>query len=82
MNTRTQGKKPFIERDRMSTGLTGHCAYVWCKWLANEADMSGDYIAYDKWKHLEEMLTPKKGIPMPSSVHIVELEKEIEKWNK
>ena len=81
MNTRTQGRKPFIERDRMSTGLTGECAYVWCVWLANEADINGDYIAYDRWKHLADALKPKQGTPVPSSVHIADLEEEINKFS-
>lgn len=42
--------------------------------------MRDDYVAFDKWKAMSEQLAPGVARPVPSSVHIVDLEKEIEKW--
>jgi len=42
--------------------------------------MRDDVFAYDKWKSMAEQIAPRNGMPVPSSVHIAELEQEIEKW--
>lgn len=73
-------KIPYVERCSISSGLKGECAYLWCLFLANEADMREDVFAYDKWKSMAEQIAPRNGMPVPSSVHIAELEQEIEKW--
>jgi len=73
-------KIPYVERCSISSGLKGECAYLWCLFLANEADMRDDVFTYDKWKGMAEQLAPGNCKPVPSSVHIVDLEKEIEKW--
>lgn len=73
-------KTPYVERCTISGGLKGECAYLWCLFLANEADMRDDVVAFDKWKAMSEQLAPGIGKPVPSSVHIVDLEQEIEKW--
>ena len=75
-------KVPYIERSPMSGGLTGECAYVWAVFLAREADMADDYVAYDKYKTIADQLTPKQGIPMPSSVHYPGLEEAIERYSR
>ena len=74
-------KRPHVERCPSTGGITGQCAYEWALFLAQEADMNDDVFAYDRWKHLQEQLTPMPGVPIASSVHIRDLEKEIEKWN-
>ena len=73
-------KIPYVERCKVSTGLKGECAYLWTLFLANEADMRDDYVAYDKWKAMSETLQPKPGRAVPSSVHIQDLENEIRKY--
>jgi len=74
-------KVPYIERAYGDTGLTGECAYLWAMFLANEADMEDDYIAYDKFKAMAEQLAPQDGKPIPASVHYPALEEAIEKYN-
>ena len=73
-------KIPYVERDSMSGGIKGECAYLWCAFLANEADMNDDIVELDKWKYLLERLKPEVYRPMVSSVHIAELEDVIERW--
>ena len=73
-------KVPYFERDYVGGGLKGECAYLWALFLANEADMEDDYVAYDKFKTIVDQLAPKKGVPMPSSVHYSDLEDAIEKY--
>jgi hypothetical protein len=74
-------KLPYVERPAGYTiGLTGECAYLWALFLANEADMSDDVVAYDKWKALAEQLTPAPGKPVPSIVHCSDLETELETY--
>lgn len=70
-------KLPFIERDSVGTGLTGECAYLWAVFLANEADMADDQIAYSKWQAIVETLQPKDGKAIPASVHYPDLEDAI-----
>lgn len=71
-------KVPYIERPfGWDTGLTGECAYLWALFLANEADMSDDYINYDKFKAIAEQLAPKEGKAIPTAVHITTLEEAI-----
>jgi len=74
-------KLPYIERAYGGVGLTGECAYLWACFLANEADMSDDYIKYDKFKSMAEQLEPKKGKPVPATVHYPALEDEIKKYS-
>lgn len=73
-------KVPYIERAYGGSGLTGECAYLWALFLANEADMEDDYIAYDKFKAIAEQLTPKEGKAIPASVHYPALEDAIAKY--
>jgi hypothetical protein len=73
-------KVPYIERAYGSSGLTGQCAYLWALFLANEADMEDDYIAYDKFKAIAEQLTPKEGMAIPACVHYPALEEAMEKY--
>jgi len=73
-------KVPFIERPYLGTGLTGECAYLWALFLANEADMEDDYVAYDKFKAMAEQLTPQDGKPIPACVHYPALEEAIAKY--
>ena len=73
-------KVPYIERSYEGVGLTGECAYLWACFLANEADMVDDYIAFDKWKTIMEQLQPKDGKAIPSSVHYHALEEAISKY--
>jgi len=73
-------KIPYIEHS-LSGGLKGECAYLWCLFLANEADMRDDVLAYDKWKAMAETLAPKPGVPVPESVHYPALEDEIGKYH-
>ena len=73
-------KVPYIERAYGDTGLTGECAYLWAMFLANEADMEDDYIAYDKFKSMAEQLAPQDGKPIPASVHFPALEEAIAKY--
>lgn len=74
-------KVPYIERPfDWDTGLTGECAYLWALFLANEADMSDDYISYDKFKAIAEQLAPKEGRAIPTAVHIQKLEEAIENY--
>lgn len=75
------GKIPYIEKAYGGMGLTGECAYLWACFLANEADMSNDVIAYDKWTAIAESLRPQKGKAIPASVHYPALEEEISKYN-
>tara|TARA_E500000318_G_scaffold83198_1_gene78772 strand:- start:378 stop:620 length:243 start_codon:yes stop_codon:yes gene_type:complete len=75
------GKAPLIVRPYDSDiGLTGESAYQWTLFLANEADLCGDYIAYDKWKSMAEGLAPKEGKAVPAAVHYPALENAIEKY--
>lgn len=73
-------KIPYVDRDSMNGSLRGECAYVWAVFLANEADMADDVVAYDKWKTIADQLRPLAQRPMVSSVHYVELENAIEEW--
>ena len=73
-------KLPHVDRCPVTQGLKGECAYLWAVFLAHEADMRDDYIEYDRYKMIAEQLTPKPGIPMPSSVHYAQLEDAIEEW--
>lgn len=75
-------KIPYVERDYIGGGLKGECAYVWALFLAEEADMSDDYAAYDTWRTIADQLKPRKGVPIPASVHYSELEDAIEEWTK
>ena len=75
-------KIPPVIRSPMSGGLTGECAYLWAVFLANEADMRDDYIEYDTYKTIADQLTPKQGMPMPSSVHYPGLEEAIERYSR
>ena len=75
-------KLPYIERCSMSSGLTGECAYVWACFIANEADMDGDYVTYDEFKTIADQLAPKPGKPTPSSVHYQALEDKIQEYMK
>jgi len=76
------GKVPYVERDYIGGGLKGECAYLWALFLANEADMSGDVVKYDRYKTIADDLAPKPGKPTPSSVHYVALEEAIEKYDR
>jgi len=73
-------KIPYVERDYIGGGLKGDCAYVWAVFLAEEADMSGDYTAYDTWRTIADQLKPRQGVPIPASVHYSELEDAIAEW--
>ena len=73
-------KIPYVERDYVGGGLKGECAYLWALFLANEADMADDYVAYDKYMTIVDQLRPKQGVPMPSSVHYSDLEDAIQKY--
>jgi len=75
-------KIPHVERDYIGGGLRGECAYLWALFLADEADMSGDAVAYDTWKTIADQLRPQANKPIPSSVYYNELEDEIKKWSK
>jgi hypothetical protein len=75
-------KVPYVERDYVGGGLKGECAYLWALFLANEADMSGDVVAYDRYKALVDELAPKPGKAVPSSVHFAALEEAIEKYDR
>ena len=79
---RVQGRVPYVERCGMSGGLTGECAYVWAVFIANEADMEGDFVTYDRFKTIADQLRPKQGVPMASSVHYNDLEEVIERYTK
>ena len=72
-------KIPYVERS-LNSGLKGECAYLWCLFLANEADMKDDVAAFDKWKAMADTLAPKPGTPVPDSVHYPELEDAIGKY--
>ena len=74
-------KVPYIERAYGGFGLTGECAYLWALFLANEADMDGDPVKYDKFKAIAETLAPKEGVAVPASVHYPYLEEEISKYD-
>jgi len=75
------GKAPLIVRPYDSdVGLTGESAYQWTLFLANEADLRDDYIAYDKWKSMAEGLAPKEGKPVPAAVHYPALEDAINQY--
>jgi orotate phosphoribosyltransferase len=71
-------KKPFIERCPIAGGLTGESAYQWAVFLAEEADMDGDIILFDRFTRIAEQLKPQAGVPSPSSVHYKDLEKALE----
>lgn len=73
-------KVPYVERGYDDSGLTGECAYLWALFLANEADMEDDYIAYDKWKSTAEQLAPADGKPIPAVVHYADLEDAIARY--
>ena len=73
-------KVPYVERCPMSGGLKGECAYLWALFIANEADMDGDYVTHDRFKTIADQLAPKKGVPIPSSVHYSDLENVIAKY--
>jgi len=74
-------KLPPVQRPYLSdTGLTGESAYLWAVFLANEADMADDYIAYDKWKAAAETLAPAKGKATPAAVHYPILEEAIKTY--
>lgn len=75
-------KIPYIERCKISGGLKGECAYLWALFLANEADMRDDVIAFDRFKAIAEQLAPKPGRAIPSSVHYVDLENAIGEYNE
>ena len=75
-------KIPYVERDVMSGGLKGECAYLWALFLTNEADMKDDHAAYDKWMTMVEQLRPAPGKPIPSSVHFAELEDAIASYGR
>lgn len=76
------GKIPYVEYTYGGMGLTGECAYLWACFLANEADMDNDVIAYDKWTALAETLRPQQGKAMPASLHCSYLEDEIKKYTQ
>jgi len=73
-------KIPYVERDYVGCGLKGECAYLWALFLANEADMADDYVAYDTWKTIVNQLKPMTGKPIPASVYYADLEDAIEKY--
>ena len=75
-------KIPYIERDYIGGGLKGECAYVWALFLADEADMSGDVVAYDTWRTIADQLKPRAGVPTPSSVYYSDLEDAITEWSR
>ena len=75
-------KVPYVERPYgYETGLTGECAYLWALFLANEADMEDDQVAYDKWKTVVDQLAPKQGKPVPAAVHYAALEDAIKQYS-
>lgn len=71
---------PVIRPPGYELGLTGESAYHWAVFLANEADMNEDYIAYDKWKATAESIKPTNRHPLAHTVYYGDLEAEIEKW--
>lgn len=73
-------KKPYIERPYGNFGLTGECAYLWALFLANEADMDGDYPNFDKFTAIAETLKPQAGKAIPAAVHYAALEEAIERY--
>jgi len=75
-------KIPYVERDYVGGGLTGDCAYLWALFLADEADMEGDGVAYDTWRTLADQLKPTRGKPIPASVYYSELEDAITEWTR
>ena len=74
------GKIPYVERCYIGGGLKGECAYLWALFLANEADMANDIVAYDKYKTIVDQLAPTPGKALPSSVHYVALEEAIKSY--
>jgi hypothetical protein len=77
-------KLPYVERPAgyESAGLTGECAYLWTVFLANEADMDNDPVAYDKFKTFAEQLAPKEGKPIPVAVYYADIEDAISKYKR
>jgi hypothetical protein len=75
-------KLPHVERPHEYTGvgLTGECAYLWAVFLANEADMADDPIAYDTYKTMVDQLKPKAGKPTPAAVYFADLEDAIARY--
>jgi len=75
-------KLPHVERPPgfSGVGLTGECAYLWAVFLANEADMADDHVAYDTYKTMVDQLKPKAGKPTPAAVYFADLEDAIERY--
>lgn len=71
---------PIVRPYNSDIGLTGESAYHWALFLANEADMRNDIVAYDKWKSAADSLRPVPGKAIPASVHYPALEDEIKKY--
>lgn len=76
------GMKPKVERCRLYGGLTGESAWMWCCFLANEADMDNETEKAAMWKDRAESLKPKQGIPSPMSVWDSVLEDAIEAFKR
>jgi len=49
--------------------------------LANEADMAEDYVAYDKWRKIVDCLKPQPNMPVTSSFYCKDLMDEIERYS-
>ena len=76
-----RNKKPPIVFTYNGTGLTGDSAYLWALFLANEADMAEDYVAYDKWRQIVDCLKPQPNMPVTSSFYCKDLMDEIERYS-
>lgn len=76
-------KLPLVIRPYNSNiGLTGESAYEWACFIADEADIEGDFIRYDKFKAIAEQLAPMPGKPTPCSVVYQSLETAIKEYIK
>lgn len=70
------GKKPTVERDTVSGGLTYESASRWLMFMAEEADFAGDSGSAESYRQraMAYMRFPN------GSLHDKNLEKEIKKW--
>jgi len=73
---------PVIRPYNSNIGLTGESAYLWACFIANEADMDGDYIVYDEFKTIADQLAPKPGKATPSCVVYQSLETKIQEYTQ
>ena len=72
------GKKPTVERDTVSGGLTYETASRWLMFMAEEADFAGDSDTAESYRQraMAYMRFPN------GALHDRNLENEIKKWTK